>query len=188
MTRDGGCSRPRVRRRSRICGSARTTGAAGVDGVGVGSVGGASAGVWVGDRGEGGLGGVGAGLHRCLLTLFPQGFLSHCALPFPSTPTEPPQVFVARRRGGCRGARGVFRDPVGLREVVFGCEIVAGGFVPSYKNLCAIFAPVRNNLRLSGAGRHVVVDTDHAGEERHGAEVEVMSCCSSFNARSMGGG
>ena len=120
-----------------ICGGGRATGASGVDDVGVGSVGGGRAGVRVGDAGEGGLGGVGAGLHRCLLTLFPQGFLSHCALPFPSTPTEPPQVFVARRRGGCRGAKGVFRDPVGLREVVFGCEIVAGGFVPSYK----IFVP-----------------------------------------------
>ena len=82
----------------------------------------------------------------------------------------------------------MFRDPVLLREVVFGCEIVAGGFVPSYKNLCTIFTPVRNNLRLSGAEPHVVVDTDHACEERHGAEVEVMSCCSSLNARSMGEG
>ena len=44
-------------------------------------------------------------------------------------------------RGGCRGARGVFRDPVGLREVVFGCEIVAGGFVPSYKNLVPFLRP-----------------------------------------------
>ena len=103
-------------------------------------------------------------------------------------PTGLLRDFVARWRGGCRGARGVFRDPVGLREVVFSCEIVAGGFVPSYKNLCTIFAPVRNNLRVSGAGRHVVVDTEDACEERHGAEVEAMSCCSSFNARSMGEG
>ena len=105
------------------------------------------------------------------------------------------QPQLSRRRSlllaGAAGAGapgGVFRDPVLLREVVFGCEIVAGVFVLSYKNLCAIFAPVRNNLRLAGVGRHVVVDTDHVCEERHGAEVEVMSCCSSLNARSMGEG
>ena len=47
-------------------------------------------------------------------------------------PTGLLRDFVARRGGGCRGRR-LFRDTVGLREVVFGWEIVAAGFVPSYK-------------------------------------------------------
>ena len=40
---------------------------------------------------------------------------------------------------------------------------------PQLQNLRAIFSPVRNNLRLSGAEPHVVVDAGHAGAARHGA-------------------
>ena len=52
---------------------------------------------------------------------------------------------------------------------------------PSYKNLCTIFSPVKNNLRLSGAEPHVVADAGHAGEERHGVVVcwlrALHACC-----------
>ena len=40
----------------------------------------------------------------------------------------------------------------------------------SYKILVPIFAPVRNNLRLSGTESHVVLDADGAGVACHGAE------------------
>ena len=40
----------------------------------------------------------------------------------------------------------------------------------SYNILEPIFAPVRNNLRLSGTESHVALDADGAGVECHGAE------------------
>ena len=95
-----------------IGGGWSTTGGAEVDGVGFEAGGGAPAVVRVGDAREGGLRGVGAGPHRCLHTPFPRVCLSIWALPLPSTQPEPPLVLVTRRRGGCRGARGLFRDPL----------------------------------------------------------------------------
>ena len=59
---------------------------------------------------------------------------------------------------------------------------------PSYKIFVPIFAPVRNNLRLSEAEPHVVVDADCASAVRHGAAV-VMGCWSrALFACSMGEG
>ena len=42
---------------------------------------------------------------------------------------------------------------------------------PNYKIFVPFFAPVRNNLRLSGAEPHVVVDADGASVARHDAGV-----------------
>ena len=50
------------------------------------------------------------------------------------------------------------------------------------QNFVPGFAPVRNNLRLSGAEPHTVVDADRAGVERHcardGVEVNLGISCS----------
>ena len=56
-----------------------------------------------------------------------------------------------------------------MREVVFVWVVVAGVFVPRYKLTIPGFAPVRNNLRLSGAGPHTVVDAERADLDRDGA-------------------
>ena len=57
---------------------------------------------------------------------------------------------------------------------------------PSYKIFVPFFAPVRNNLRLSGAEPRVVVDADRPGAERNGVAVEAMCWSRALHACCMG--